>query len=412
MKLLFSLLAGASLTASISSAADWPQWRGPNRDDISAETGLLKQWPATGPKRAWLFENAGQGYSSFSIAAGKVFTIGTRDGKEILLALDANSGKEIWTSPFDDILGDGRGDGPRGTPTVDADRVYAISGKGKLVCAEAATGKVLWTKSMQELGGKTPHWGYSESPLVDGKLILATPGGEKGTMAAFDKMTGALAWQTAEITEGAQYSSIIPATLGGKKQYVQLVMQTLFGVDPESGKVLWRSPWTGRTAVVPTPILKGDEIFITTGYGVGCKKVKVSGGTATDVFMNKDLENHHGGEILVGDYLYGHSNKDGWTCMSFADGSVKWREKSAFGKGAVAFADGMLYCLEEKTGNVAIVEASPTGWSEKGRFKLEPQSTIRSAKGEVWTHPVIANGKLYLRDQNYIYCYDVRQATP
>ena len=412
MKLLTSILAGASLTVSISSAADWPQWRGPNRDDISTETGLLKQWPATGPKRAWLFESAGQGYSSFSIAAGKLFTVGTRDGKEIVLALDANSGKEIWAAPFDDILGDGRGDGPRGTPTVDADRVYAISGKGSLVCAETATGKVLWKKSLTELGGKVPHWGYSESPFVDGKLVLATPGGDKGTMAAFDKMTGALVWQSAEITEGAQYSSIIPATLGGKRQYVQLVMQTLFGVDAASGKVVWRSPWTGRTAVVPTPILKGDEIFITTGYGVGCKKVKVSGGEATDVFVNKDLENHHGGVILVGDFLYGHSNKDGWTCMNFADGSVKWREKSAFGKGAVACADGMLYCLEEKTGVVALVEASQNGWSEKGRFKLDPQSSIRSPKGEVWTHPVIVNGKLYLRDQNYIYCYDVRQATP
>ena len=413
MKLPALLLAIsiACISSLPALAGDWPQWRGPNRDESSTEKDLLKQWPATGPKRAWLFENAGQGYSSFSIAAGKLFTLGTRDGKEILLALDANSGKEIWAAPFDDILGDGRGDGPRGTPTVDADRVYAISGKGSLVCAEAATGKVLWKKSMTDIGGKVPHWGYSESPLVDGKLVLATPGGDKGTMAAFDKMTGALVWQSTDITEGAQYSSIIPATLGGKKQYVQLVMQTLFGVDAATGKVIWRAPWSGKTAVVPTPILKGDEIFITTGYGVGCKKVKVSGGTATDVFMNKDLENHHGGVILVGDYLYGHSNKDGWTCMNFADGTVKWKDRT-FGKGAVACADGMLYCLEEKTGVVALVEASPNGWSEKGRFKLDPQSSIRSAKGEVWTHPVIANGKLYLRDQNLVSCYDVKTVAP
>ncbi len=405
-----ALILAVSISSLTAVAGDWPQWRGPNRDDSSTESGLLKQWPEGGPKRAWLFDNAGQGYSSFSVAAGKLFTIGTRDGKEILLALDANSGKEVWASPIGDILGNKWGDGPRSSPTVDADRVYALSGKGNLVCIQAADGKVLWTKSMESLGGKIPGWGYAESPLVDDKLVLATPGGEKGTMAAFDKMTGAVIWQSPEITEGAQYSSIIPATIGGKKQYVQLVMQTLFGVDAATGKLVWRSPWSpGRTAVIPTPIVKGDEVFISSGYGAGCKKVKVTGSEATDVFMNKDLENHHGGVILVGDSLYGHSNKDGWTCMNWADGSVKWQEKKALGKGAIGHADGMFYCLEEKTGNVALIEASSAGWSEKGRFKLDPQTTIRSASGAIWSHPVIANGKLYLRDQNYIYAYDVKK---
>ena len=403
-----SIATISSIAALPANASDWPQFRGPNRDDISTETGLLKQWPAEGPKRVWLFENAGQGYSGFSVVGGKLFTTGTRDGKEILFALDTVTGKELWATPIADILGNGWGDGPRGTPTVDADRVYALSGKGNLVCADASSGKMRWTKSMQELGGKTPGWGYTESPLVDGKLILATPGGENGTMVALDKMTGAPVWQSAEITEGAQYSSIVPATIGGKKQYVQLVMQTLFGVDAESGKVVWRTPWSGKTAVIPTPIVKGDEVFVSSGYGVGCMKVKVSGSEATNVFLNKDLENHHGGVIRVGDWLYGHS-KDGWTCMNFADGTVKWKEKAALGKGAIACADGMLYCLEEKSGNVVLAEASPNGWSEKGRFKLDPQATIRNPKGAIWTHPVIANGKLYLRDQNYIYAYDVKK---
>jgi outer membrane protein assembly factor BamB len=404
-----TLLVTLSLPAL---AGDWPQWRGPNRDESSTETGLLKHWPANGPKRVWLFENAGLGYSGFAVAAGKLFTIGTRDEKEILLVLDANSGKELWFAPIGDILGNNWGDGPRSSPTVDGDRVYVLSGKGNLVCTQVADGKVLWTKSMQDLGGKVPNWGYAESPLVDGKLVLATPGGEKGTMAAFDKMTGALAWQSADITEGAQYSSIIPANINGKKQYVQLVMQTLFGVDAATGKLIWRAPWSaGRTAVIPTPIVKGDEVFISSGYGAGCMKVKVNGSEATVAFMNKDLENHHGGVILIGDYLYGNS-KDGWTCMAWADGSVKWKEKGALGKGAIGHADGMFYCLEEKTGNVALIEASPTGWSEKGRFKLDPQTTIRSPKGAIWVHPVIANGKLYLRDQNLVYCYDVKTPTP
>lgn len=347
------------------------------------------------------------GYAGFSVAAGKLFTNGTRDGKEVLLALDANSGKELWVAPIGDVYPNGWGDGPRSTPTVDGTRIFTMSGTGNLVCVEAANGKVVWTKAMKDLGGKTPGWGYTESPLIDGKLVVVTPGGDKGTMAALDKSNGTLVWQSAEITEGAQYSSIVPATINGKKQYVQLVMQTVFGVDPTNGKVIWRSPWSGKTAVIPTPIVKGDEVFISSGYGSGCKKVKVNGAEVTDVFLNKDLVNHHGGVILVGDYLYGHSDKGGWTCMSFADGSVKWQEKSA-SKGAVGYADGMLYCLEEKTGNVILTEASPTGWKEHGRFKLDPQSPNRNPKGAIWVHPVIANGKLYLRDQEYIYSYSVK----
>jgi outer membrane protein assembly factor BamB len=403
-----ALILAVSIS-SLATAADWPQWRGPNRDDISTETGLLKEWPKDGPKHVWLFDNAGKGYSGFSVAAGKIFTIGTRDEKEILIALDANTGKELWIAAISDVLANKWGDGPRGTPTVNADRVYAMSGTGNLVCVQVADGKEVWTKSMDSLGGKRPGWGYTESPLVDGKLVLATPGGEKGTVAAFDKMTGAVVWQSADITEGAQYSSIVPATINGKKQYVQLVMQTLFGVDAATGKLIWRAPWSGKTAVIPTPIVKGDEVFVSSGYGVGCMKVAVSGSEAKTVFLNKDLENHHGGVIRIGDFLYGHSNKSGWTCMNFADGTVKWAEKAALEKGAVTCADGMLYCLGEKSGTVVLAEASPKGWSEKGRFKLDPQTTIRSTSGAIWTHPVVANGKLYLRDQNYIYCYDVKK---
>jgi outer membrane protein assembly factor BamB len=396
-----------TLSAAISLAGDWPQWRGPNRDDVSTETGLLKTWPAEGPKRAWLFENAGMGYAGFSVASGRLFTMGTRDGKEILLALDATTGKEQWATPIGDILGNGWGDGPRSTPTVDGDRVYAMSGKGNLVCAAVATGKMAWTVSMNSLGGSTPGWGFTESPLVDGKHVICTPGGNKGTMAALDKMTGALVWQSAEITEGAQYSSVVTATIGGKKQYVQLVMQTIFGVDPANGKVLWRSAWPGRTAVIPTPIVKGDEIFVSSGYGVGCKKVKINGTEAVDVFMNKDLANHHGGVILVGNLLFGHSDKAGWTCMDFTDGSVKSVVKGV-GKGAIAYADGLFYTLGEKSGEVALMEASATGWTEKGKFTLSPQAAARNPKGAVWVHPVIAHGKLYLRDQEFIYCYDVK----
>ena len=405
MKLTAALLALSLCTAV---AADWPQWRGPNRDDNNTETGLLKEWPAGGPKRAWLFENAGMGYAGFSVAGGKLFVNGTRDNSEVLIALDANTGKELWAAPIGSIYPNDWGNGPRSTPTVDGARVYTMSGAGNLVCAEVADGKVVWTKSMKELGGKTPGWGYTESPLVDGKHVVVTPGGDKGTMAALDKATGQVVWQSADITEGAQYSSIIPATINSKKQYVQLVMQTVFGVDPENGKVIWRVPWSGTVAVIPTPIVKGDEVFISSGYKAGCMKVKVKGSETETVFLNKDLQNHHGGVILVGDHLYGHSDKGGWTCMAWSDGTVKWQEKSV-SKGAVGYADGMLYCLEEKSGNVVLAEASPIGWKEHGRFKLDPQAANRNPKGGIWVHPVIANGKLYLRDQEFVHCYDVKK---
>ncbi|MHA3774334.1 PQQ-binding-like beta-propeller repeat protein [Verrucomicrobiota bacterium sgz303538] len=390
-------------------AADWPQWRGPQRDDVSRETGLLKQWPAEGPKRVWLFEKAGAGYAGFSIADGQLFTMGTRDGKEVLLALDANTGKELWSAPIGDVLGNNWGDGPRGTPTVDGDRVYALGGQGTLICADRKGGQVVWKHTMQELGGKTPGWGYTESVLVDGNQVVCTPGGKQGTLAAFDKNTGAKLWQSTEWTDGAQYSSIVPAKINGQQQYVQLVMEAFAGVDPKDGKVLWRVPFPGRTAVIPTPIVRDNNVFVTAGYGVGSKMVEIQpGNQVKEIYENKIMKNHHGGVVLVGDHLYGHSDGVGWLCMDFKTGNQVWAERNALGKGAVSAADGMLYCLDEGKGTVVLAEAAPTGWKEHGRFTLEPQSKTRSPQGRIWTHPVISNGKLYLRDQEYIYCFDVK----
>jgi outer membrane protein assembly factor BamB len=404
-----SLLAGAFPATSFAQNFDWPQWRGPNRDDVSKETGLLKQWPAEGPKKVWMSEAGGLGYAGFAVVKGKLFTMGARDQTEFLITMDANTGKELWATPIGGRLANKWGDGPRGTPTVDGDRVYALGGDGSLICAKVADGKLLWKVTMGELGGKVPGWGYTESVLVDGNKVLCTPGGAKGTVAALDKMTGKVIWQSAEWTEGAQYSSIIIAEHNGKRQYIQLVMNTLAGLDAATGKVLWRSPWAGRTAVIPTPIFKNGHVYITTGYGVGSKLVKVGpNNEPSDVYENKVMKNHHGGVILIGDHLYGYSDGPGWICQNFMTGEEVWANKS-LGKGAIAYADGMFYCLDEGSGAVALVEASPKGWNEKGRFKIEPQTTQRSPSGRIWTHPVIANGKLYLRDQELIFCYNVKQ---
>lgn len=388
--------------------ADWPQWRGPDRTDVSKETGLLKSWPAEGPKRVWLFENAGSGYSGPAIVAGKYYTLGTRDGSEVLLALDANTGKELWAAKVGPVLDNDWGNGPRGTPSIDGDRAYSLSGSGVVSCLSLKDGKVLWQVSMSDLGGSVPKWGYSESVVVDGNKVLCTPGGSKGTVAALDKMTGKVIWQSKEIGEPAHYSSVVPAVINNTAQYVQRNEKSVFGLAADSGKLLWKTAFPGRTAVIPTPIVRGNDVYVTAGYGSGCMLINIGpGNEPKTVYENKVIKNHHGGVILIGDHIYGHGDP-GWVCQEFATGKEVWNHKG-FGKGAVgAAADGMLYCLDEGSGTVVLVEASPKGWKEHGRFKLDPQTKIRSSRGRIWTHPVISNGKLYLRDQDLIYCFDIK----
>lgn len=408
LKQFAALLAFSCLATFTAQADDWPQWRGPDRTDISKETGLLKSWPEGGPKRVWLYENAGNGYSGPAIAKGKYYTMGTRDGSESLIVLDANTGKELWVTKIGSVLENNWGGGPRGTPAVDGDRVYALTGPGILACINTADGKIVWQQSLVELGGKVPGWGYTESVLVDGDLVLCTPGGSKGSVAALDKKTGKLVWQSTGYTDEAQYASIVPATINGIPQYIQLTMKSVVGLSTKDGKVVWQSPWPGRTAVIPTPIYRDNHVYITTGYGVGCKLVKIApDNTVSDVYENKVMKNHHGGVILVGDHVYGYSDGPGWICQKYLTGEEVWANKE-LGKGAIAYADGKFYCLDEGSGTVVLIDASPTGWKESGRFKLDPQTKIRNPQGRVWTHPVISNGKLYLRDQDLVYCYDIK----
>lgn len=411
MNRLTPLLVFAAVACSSSSLFannfDWPQWRGPDRSDVSKETGLLKTWPEGGPKRVWLYTNAGNGYSGPAIANGKFFILGTRGGNEILLILDANTGKELVATKLGRVLDNNWGDGPRGTPTVDGDRVYAMSGMGDLVCLNIADGEIRWQTSMDNLGGERPNWGYTESVLVDGPQVVCTPGGSDGAVAALDKMNGKLIWQSKEFTDPAHYSSIVPAQINGRPQYVQRTEKAVVGISPRDGKLLWKASFPGRTAVIPTPIVRGNEVYVTAGYGAGCKLVRIEPDyTVTEVYQNKVMKNHHGGVILVGDHVYGYADP-GWACQDFKTGDPVWNHRK-FGKGAIGYADGMLYCLEESSGTVALVEASPTGWNEHGRFTLAPQTKIRSSSGRIWTHPVVSNGKLYLRDQDLIYCYDVK----
>jgi len=336
--------------------------------------------------------------------------MGARNGGEQLIALDAQTGKELWAAPIGEMLENNWGNGPRGTPTVDGDFIYALGAQGNLVCASASDGKVLWTKAMQDLGGKVPTWGYAESPLVHGDKVLCTPGGEQGAIAALDKKSGEPVWQSKELTSAAHYSSIVNGDRNQGPECVQLLHDQVVGFNPESGKVLWTTPWPGEVAVIPTPIVHGPYVYVTTSYGVGCMLVKVGDDNSVEkVYDNKVMKNKHGGVILLGDYLYGHSDDIGWVCQEFLTGKRVWRERDALGKGAIAYADGRFYCLGEDDGEVVLIDASPEGWKEHGRFKLDPQTDQRKEAGKIWTHPVICDGKLYLRDQNLLFCFDVRE---
>lgn len=410
--LLRALVMGAAVLIFNSVLAlDWPQWRGPNRDGVSTETGLLAQWPRGGPPLAWKTTGLGTGYSSVSVAAGRVFTMGDVAGASRVLAFDETTGRALWSARVGRAGGGGGYPGPRCTPTVDGDRVYALDQFGELVCLDAATGREVWrTNLATDFDGKVMSgWGYSESPLVDGERVICTPGGPQGTLLALHKTNGAVLWRSKEFTDDAAYASVLRATLAGVPQYVQLTDASVAGVAVDTGRLLWRAERRGRTAVIPTPIAFDDCVYVTSAYGVGCNLFKVSSASPTlrvePVYANKEMANHHGGVVRIGDYLYGYSDGKGWTCQEFKTGRAVWQERRRLGKGSLTAADGRLYLRAESgAGTVVLLEATPDGWNEKGRFDPPDRSEQNS-----WPHPVIANGHLYLRDQDVLLCYDVRQ---
>ena len=390
-----------AVEAMAQSAANWPQWRGPNRDGISKETGLLKQWPAEGPPLVWKATGAGRGYSSFSIANGKLYTLGLRGDREFVIAFDIANGKEAWATAHGGKFENDRGDGPRGTPTVDGDRVYALGGNGDLSVLDARTGKLVWSKNvLTEFGGSNITWGISESPLIVGNKVLVNAGGPDASIVALNKADGSVIWKSQ--SDKAGYSSAIPLQINGGTQVVFFTARRAVGLDANDGKLLWEyvKP-SNRVANVATPIARGNRIFISSDYGTGGGVVEIKAdGKAEEIYFTNDMRNHHSSSVLVGDHLYGFSSQI-LTAMRFDTGEIAWKDRSV-GKGSLVFADGHLYCFSEG-GVVGLVEATPTGYREKGRFKIQQDSL------PTWTHPVVAGGRLYLRDQDTIYAYDVKE---
>jgi outer membrane protein assembly factor BamB len=405
---LLLLTGGLTLAsrAQAPAAGEWPQWRGPDRTGVSQETGLAKSWPGEGPALLWKSDGRGEGYGTVSVTGDRIYGMGNRGEEEVVWALDAGSGKELWSTPVAPARSVPRGDGPRSTPTVDGERLYVLGVNGDLACLDLE-GKVLWRQSLvREFGGQVPRWGYSESPLVDGEKVIATPGGREAALVAFNRQTGEVVWRS-RVPGGdtAHYSSAIVAEVDGQRQYVQFLSGGVVGVAAADGKFLWRydAP-ANRTANCSTPIFRDNHVFAASGYNTGGGLAKLTPGpdgvAAEQVYFTRQMRNHHGGMVLVGDYLYGFDESN-LTCLEFNTGNVRWFNRSV-GKGSVVYADGFLYVRSER-GPVALLEATPAGYVEKGRFDQPERSTLPS-----WPYPVVAGGRLYLRDQDLLLCYDVR----
>ncbi len=416
-------LAPAAMTAA-ADAGEWPGWRGPKRDGASTETGLLAEWPKDGPRLVWTAVGAGGGYSTVSLAGGKLFTQGDRLDGAYVIAFDPATGKEIWSFRGGPVYPNSRGGGPRSTPTVDGDRVYALDGGGNLSCLDAATGKKRFALNiLDEFKGSNPHWGISESPLIEKDLVIITPGGSVATVAALDKMTGKMRWTLLQ-RDKAAYSSTIAADLAGRRQVLAVTNKGLIGMDAADGKFLWRyDKAANQVATVPTPIARGDHVFVSSGYGAGAALLKIvkdgEGFQAQEIYFEKRMQNHHATSVLVGDHIFGYSDRSSFACMEFLTGKIVYpsdedSRKKNMQKCGLVYADGHFYCLGE-VGEMVLAEANTKEFVAKSRFKpfeMQPDPKAKNGRRNTWAHPVVAGGRLFLRNQDNIYCYDIKAPAP
>jgi outer membrane protein assembly factor BamB len=416
---LFALPVARSLGAS-ALAPDWPQWRGPQRNGIAEESGLLKQWPPEGPKLLWRLDDIGDGFSTPSVVGTRIFVMSNRGMEnEFVQALSTVDGRSIWTTRVGNV-GNPDQDPPypkaRSTPTVDGDLVYALGSDGDLVCLEASGGKARWQKSLRkDFGGKPGAWAYAESPLVDGDAVVVTPGGEQATMVALDKKTGAVIWKSA-VPGGdpAEYTSAAIVHGGGRKQYVQYVNKGIVGVDATTGQFLWRYREAAKgSAQYFSPVARDGYVYggaLSVGGGLVRLKAEGGGVTAEQVYFERGLPNGLGGAVLVGETLYGVDLPSrALVAVEFTTGKVKWRAAD-FGRGSVTYAEGHLY-FHDEDGDVRLVEVSPDAFREKGRF-TPPAPPKRKTVGiftdKAYAFPVIADGRLYIRDLGTLWAYDIK----
>jgi outer membrane protein assembly factor BamB len=404
------------LTVTGAAAADWPQWRGPNRDGHSPEKGLLQEWPKDGPKLLWQITDAGSGYSTPAVIGDRLYVLGNEGlENEFVAARSTADGKRAWSTRLGNVGQPKQNPNfpaARSTPTVKGELLYALGSDGDLACVETATGKLRWQKNLRtDFAGKPGTWAYAESPLVDGDTVIATPGGSEATLVALNRKTGDVLWKCA-LPEGdeAGYASAIVVETGGIRQYVQLLQKGLVGIEAKTGKFLWRfaKSVSKFNANIPSPVASGDIIYVgSAGTGGGAVKLtaKDGGVAAEELYFESKLPTAIGGAVKVGDFLYGTTGA-AMLCIEFKTGQVRWEER-ALGTASLCFADGRLF-LHAESGEVGLVEPSSEGYREKGRFTPPNQPKRINNMEKAWAYPVVANGRLYLRDHGSVWCYAIK----
>ena len=401
-----SLLAAPVLPSgnAASNSPEWPQWRGPDRSGVSAETGLAKSW-SSGPPQVWSISGLGEGYGSLAVAGDRIYVQGVEGRDSAVFCLNRRDGKTVWTTGLAGRMEQDRGSGPRGTPTLDGEHLYALAENGELACLRSRDGAKVWRRNiLQDFDGRNPGWLISESPLVDGDRVIVTPGGPKASIVALDKTSGKTAWTSQELSDRAAYSSTIIADVEGVRTVMALTAQAGVGVRAGDGKLMWRyERVANRTANIATPVFHDNKVFYTSDYGTGCALLGLTAQNGTvkadEIYFARDMQNHHGGVVLYNGYLYGYSNAI-LTCMEFSTGRVAWKDR-AVGKGCLTCADGNLYLLSEN--NVAgLAQATPDGYREKGRISIPDQGWPS------WAHPVVCGARLYIRNQGWLGCYELQ----
>jgi outer membrane protein assembly factor BamB len=409
LTLMFAL--GTAISASQSAgpstaAGDWPQWHGPNRNGLSPETGLLQKWPAGGPPLSWSVSTVGSGYGSLAIKGDRIYVQGAKNRQSAISVLNRADGQGIWSKYLGPAGSNDRGSGPRGTPTIDGDRLYVLTEEGDLWCLIAATGAEVWHRNiLRDFNGRQISWLISESPLVDGNNVIVSPGGPRAGMAALDKMTGKTVWTTQELSDEAGYASPVVADVQGVRVVMTLTASAGVGVRASDGKLMWRYQQVANgTANIATPVFQDNKVFYTSGYGTGGALLGLSAQNglvnAQQIYFTREMQNHHGGVLLIDGHLYGFHNSI-LACLDFATGRQLWRDRSV-GKGTLTYADGNLYLLSEDN-VVGLAAASPSGYQERGRFEI-PDQGLPS-----WAHPVVIGGRLYIRNQTMLAAYDIRR---
>ena len=393
--------------AVVHAGADWPQWQGPDRNRMSKETGLLAEWPDGGPRVLWTANSLGRGYGSMAVAGDRVFVQGANATTSVVIALNRADGKQVWIQPIGRAETRQRmdmGAGPRGTPTVDGDRLYVLTENGDLACLKT-DGSPVWQQDiLKEFGGSQPPWMISESPLIDGPDLVVTPGGSKAGMVKLDKMTGKTLWVSKDLSDTAAYSSIVVADVQGVRTYMTFTADAGVGIRASDGKLMFRyTKAANDVANVATPIYADNKVFFSSAYDTGGGLVDLTAQDgelkAKEIYFTRNMKNHHGGMVLVDGYLYGYNDMI-LTCLEFATGKMMWRDRSV-GKGSVTYADGRLY-IQSENNRMGLVEATPSGYHEKGRFEIPDKGRMS------WAHPAISDGRLYVRNQDTMLAYDIK----